>query len=400
MEETLFIHYLELPEDIFISLKDDFHKRFCFTIQNKINHKFKNCFHKILKCPEWHAKRLFNKEIRFTIKELEILRKFTEFSKEEVEENIETIGNKEDGTIIKNPKFPFHLKDIFYIASHLIFDGSFRFKKGGYFFAYEPSLVDYHKERLSKFGDVPTNLLEKENQLYFSYTLGYIASKILEIESFKSMKCCLSNKFKSLAKENKILADEIVKALIIDEAYVEDKIEAELCNEQLVKDLYEIISTYYKLTKLSFRKRYIYFKKNPAWNHFSSSWKFGFSAKSFRDLNNSISPLPIDYKEENLKFLVKRQNTNTHRKTNETKKLIVKSLFENPKTIMELAKELCVKQTSIIGHLNGHPTYRDSLINLGIVTRIGEKILRRGGYAKVGIYGIKDVEKAKDFINN
>lgn len=400
MNRNLLVHYWDLPNDIFISLNPDFHRKLCLLIQEKINYKFKNCFYKILNCPKWHAERLFNREIRFTLKEFEILRNFSKINKEEVELNIETIGNKEDGSIIKNPKLPFHLKDIFYVASHLIFDGSFRFKKGGYFYAYENSLVEYHKERLSKFGEVPTNFLEKENQLYFSYTLGYIASKILEIETFKSMKCNLSKKFKSLAKENKILVDEIVKALITDEGDVEDKIEIELANQNLINSLYEIISTYYKLTKLSSRTRYIYFKENPTWNHILNAWKFGFSAKSFKDLNNSISPLPINYKEENLKFLIKRQDSGIHRKTNETKKLIVKSLLENPKTIMELAKQLVVKQTTIRAHLKGHPSYRDSLINLSIVNKINEKILRRGGYAKVDIFGIKNLEKAKNFLKN
>jgi len=38
--------------------------------------------------------------------------------------------------------------------------------------------------------------------------------------------------------------------------------------------------------------------------------------------------------------------------------------------------------------------------DLGIVDKINEKLLRRGGYAKVGIYGIVDINKAKEFLNN
>ncbi len=38
-------------------------------------------------------------------------------------------------------------------------------------------------------------------------------------------------------------------------------------------------------------------------------------------------------------------------------------------------------------------------LELGIVDKIDEKILKRGGYAKVGIYGIKDIDKANEFLD-
>lgn len=398
-DEYLLVHYWQLPEDIFINLKSDFHNKLCETIQIKQKNK-KNCFYKILDCPKWHAQRLFTQFTRLTIKELEKLRKFADVTKDETEKNIADIGCHEDGTIIKNLKLPFQMKDLFYVASHLMFDGSYRNKKGCYFYAYESSLVEYHKKRLNAFGDVPINLIEGENQLYFSYTIGYIVSKILEIETFKSTKCFLSGKMKELAKENKELVDEIVKAMIVDEGDVEDKIEAELANQRFVNDLYEIINPYYKLTKITTRTRNIDFKIKPEWNYNSTVWKIGFSAASFQDLYKSIF-LPIDYKQENLEFLNKRQTKNwNQRKVGETRKMIVKSLLESPKTMDELAKELLVKQTTIRAHLKGHPTIKNPLVKLGIVGKVDEKILRRGGYCKVGIYGIMNINKAKEFLNN
>ncbi len=400
-ENCLLVHYNQLPNDLFISLKPEFHDQFCSIIQRKINYKFKNCFHKILNCPKWHAQRLFTRFNRFTLGELEILREFSEISKEEVEANIETIGNHEDGTIIKNLKLPFNMKDIFYVASHLMFDGSYRDKKGCYFYSYEKTLTDYHKKRLGEFGDVPINFIEGENQLYFSYTIGYIAVKTLEIETFKSTKCYLSEKMKILAKENKILTDEIVKALIIDEGGVEDKIEAELANERLVRDLSNVFGNFYSLTKITSRTRTIDFKNKPEWTHTTIAWKIGFSSTSFEELYKSIFPLPIDYKSRSLNLLHKLKNRNyNQRKTNETRKLIVSSLLESPKSIGELSEILLVKQTTIRSHLRGHPTYRESLINLGIIEKVNEKLLRRGGYAKVGIYGIKDINRANEFLNN
>ena len=110
--------------------------------------------------------------------------------------------------------------------------------------------------------------------------------------------------------------------------------------------------------------------------------------------------MPIKYKSENLEFLFKRQTKGSNQRIiGETKKLIVKSLLEYPKTMEELAKELFVKQTTIRAHLKGHPTYNKSLTGLGIVDKIDEKLLRRGGYSKVGIYGICDINKARKFIN-
>lgn len=400
-KDDLLIHYWQLPNDLFISLNKDFHEKFCNILQDKIGYKHKNCLYKILNCPKWHAQRLFTQFNRMTLRELEILREFAEINKDETEINIKTLGNHEDGSIINNPKLPFNIQDLIYVVSHLMFDGSYRNKRGCYFYSYEPSLVEYHKKRLSVFGEVPINFLEKENQFYFSYTLGYIAKRMLEIETFKSTKTCLSDKLKNLAKKNKILADEIVKALIIDEGSIGDKIEAELANERLVRDICEIIEPYYKLTKITSRTRKIDFKLKEKWKYDSTVWKIGFSASNFQELYVSLSPLPISYKEINLKFLYKRQTRDfNQRKYGETRKLIVKSLIRSPKTMDELSKELIVKQTTIRAHLKGHLNIKNPLIYLGIVDKVGERVLRRGGYTKVGVYGIKDIEKAQEYINS
>lgn len=389
-----------MPKELFVSLDRNFHQELCKKLQTKLEDNHKNCFYKILNCPKWHAQRLFNQNIRITLEELEKLREFAEIDKIKTEQSIENLGCHEDGTIIENPKLPFNMKDLFYVASHLMFDGSYRDKRGCYFYAYEPSLVEYHKSRLSQFGDVPVNFIEEENQLYFSFTIGFIAKSILEIKTFKSTQTYLSEKMKNLAKENKILADEIIKALIIDEGRVDDKIESELANEKLVKDIYEISNVYYKITKITSRTRKIDFKIKPRWKYNSTVWKINFSANSFKDLLNSLSPLPIEYKQENLNFLSKRQSRDyNQRNMYETKKLIVSSLLKNPKTMEDLAKELLIKQTTIRAHLKGHPTYSEDLISLGIIEKVNEKLLGRGGYAKVNVYGIKDIIKATEFLN-
>ena len=73
-QQNLLISYWQLPQEIYISLIPDFHKEFCSIIQNKLNCKYKHCFHLIFNCPKWKAKRLFNRKVRFTIEKLEILR--------------------------------------------------------------------------------------------------------------------------------------------------------------------------------------------------------------------------------------------------------------------------------------------------------------------------------------
>ncbi len=400
IKEDLEVHYWQFPEELFISLNDEFHKDFCNKIQIKLNSKLKNCFYKILNCKKYHAQRLFNKEIRFTIREIEILRKFIETPKEELENNIEAIGNHEDGTIVKNPKLPFHMKNLFYVASHLFFDGSFRFKKGCYFYTYEDSLTIYHKQRLSEFGDVPINLIEKENQLYFSYTIAFIAAKILDIGDFKSITSFLSEKMKKLAKKYKVLSDEIIKALIVDEGSVEDKIKIELNNKKLIEDIHEVLSEHYKLRPISSRTRYKSLEKNKSqYNEVSTSWKLKIDSDSIIDLYNSISPLPIEYKQEAFKSLYERkQRIWYQRPTGETKKLIVKSLITKPKSVLELAKELNVRNGTIIFHLKGHPSFSESLIKLGIVDVVNKIELRRGGYTNVDIFGIVDRKKAQIFL--
>lgn len=85
-------------------------------------------------------------------------------------------------------------------------------------------------------------------------------------------------------------------------------------------------------------------------------------------------------------------------KKGETKKLIVKSLLEKPKSINELACELCIKNATIRTHINKKQKLIKSLTILRIVKKIEEKILIRGGYAKTKIYGIVDKEKANKFL--
>ena len=396
------VHYWQLPNDIYISLKEDYHNIFCGLVREKTRHNFKNCFYKVLNCPKWHAQRLFNKEIRFTIKELEILREFAQISKDEIEKNIGTLGNHEDGTIIKNPELPFNLKDIVYVASHLMFDGSFRYKEGCYFYVYDKDLLEYHKERIKIFGNVPTNFIEKENQLYFSYTLGYIASKILEIDNFRSLQTYLSDKLKILLKGNKIFLDEFIKAMIIDEGAIEDKIKIELGdNKRFVDDIYEVILYYYKLNKVITRVRNIYFKKYNTWNYNKRSWRIDFNFESLKLLYESLKPLPIKYKQKNFELLYKRQKRGWYkRKPNETKKLIISSLLEKPKSILELASEMCIKNGTVISHIKGHQTYSDSLIKLRIVSKVEERILEKGGYTKADIFGVTNKEKAQEYLKN
>jgi len=398
-EKKLEVHYWELPKDVFVSLNKEFHDRLCRLAQIKANYNFKNCFHKILNCPKWHAQRLYNQEIRFTIKELTTLSNILHISPYKIEKNIEAIGNQEDGTIIKNPNFPFKLKDLFYVASHLFFDGSFRYKRGCYFYVYEDDLLEYHKKRLNNFGEVPMNLIKKENQLYFSYTIGFIVKCFLEIDNFKSTSCYLSEKFKYFAKKYKILTDEIIKAMIVDEGAVEDKIKIELANERLTKELYDIISEYYRLNKLAFRERNIYFKNNPEWDHKLKCWKIEFSSESFENLYNSLSPLPIGYKERAFKLLHRRKIRGWYkRKPGETKKMVIRSLLSKPKSIFELADELCIKNGTILSHIYGHPTYSTPLMELDLIKKVKIKELKRGGYTKVDIYGILNIKHAKEFI--
>ena len=85
------------------------------------------------------------------------------------------------------------------------------------------------------------------------------------------------------------------------------------------------------------------------------------------------------------------------RKPKETKKLIVKSLLEKPKSVLELANELCIKNGTVLSHLKRKT---NSLMSLEIVKKVEERILRKGGYAKADIFGIANQEKARKYLEN
>lgn len=401
MGDKLVVHYWDLSDDLFISFNEVFHNKLCALAYDKTNNYFKNCFYNLLGCSKWHAQRLFNRDIRFRLNEFEKLRIKLGISRNYAEKYIETIGNHENRTIIKNPKLPFKMRDLIYVASHLFFDGCFRLNNGNYFYVYDNELLEYHKNRLKQLGDVPINFIKKEYQLYFSYTLGYIVKHTFNIPTFNSTTCFLSKKVKILAKRYKVLADEIIKALIIDEGAIEDKVKIELSNERLVKDLCEVISKYYKLRKITYRKRSIRFKDNPKWKYISNSWGLIFASENIKRLYISISPLPIDYKEDALKLLYRRKIRKWYKKKPaETKSLIIKSLLEKPKSVSELANSLCIKNGTVLSHLYGHPTYSTPLIKLGIIKKINKRKLKRGGYTNVNIYGIDNKNKAIGYIKN
>ena len=75
-------------------------------------------------------------------------------------------------------------------------------------------------------------------------------------------------------------------------------------------------------------------------------------------------------------------------------------LLKKPKSIQELSNELLVKNNVVSVHLKGNHNKKNSLYSLGIVEKICEEILHKGGFARRDIYGIIDEEKAKEYIKN
>ena len=66
--------------------------------------------------------------------------------------------------------------------------------------------------------------------------------------------------------------------------------------------------------------------------------------------------------------------------------------------VAETYSPIILLQPESMPSVKGHPNYRTPLMKLGIVEKVDEKILRRGGYTKVGVYGIKDIVMAQEFL--
>lgn len=397
------IHFNDLPEGILIELEPEFCKKFCRTILNIEGLKSKLSFGEVTDIKGWKAARLFNSENRFPVKLLETLRRKyflnnTKFSIENIEMNIKSIGMHSDNyNRIYNPNLPFDIKDLTYVWAHLVFDGCGR-PKGSYFMAPQDELLEYHKNRLQAFGKISINFNEKGKQLYVPWTLVYIVKEIFQVNSFKSLEARVPKILKELAMKNKEIANEIIKAAIIDEGWIEDKISFAISNEKLCRDVWEITKPHYEVGRFPEKPRI----RRGITNKRLPEWRWIILSKSMKDFYDNIS-FPLSHKQERLEFVVKRQSRRWYkRKPNETKKLITKSLLKSPKTIKELTFELNVRTTSILNLINGihcKSQNTDGLKDLGVVGILHYRrnpIGKRTG--KFPVYGIINKEKSLIFL--
>ena len=174
--------------------------------------------------------------------------------------------------------------------------------------------------------------------------------------------------------------------MLIDEGAIEEKIEVELCNKKLIEDLYSILKDHYILRPISTRKRF----SGYHWDRgdLSESWNLNFSIKSCSLLYKSISPLSIVYKEKNLQLLFKLKERKYTFNSKQIKEDIIKTLSESPKTIEEIAQSTIMHRSLIRKYLYGKVN-GSNLLELGIIEKCGEKILRKGGFTRAPIFQLK-----------
>ncbi|MBI5061315.1 MAG: hypothetical protein HZB67_03295 [Candidatus Aenigmarchaeota archaeon] len=397
-------HFNDLPQDILVELEHTFHKELFSTFMKSKGLKSKISLGDALNIPPWKAPRLIDGENRISVGLLELLRLSCQnidaekFSSENVEKNISSLGTHADKRV-HSPKFPFRLADLVYVYSHLIFDGSAR-RKGTYFMAAENELLKYHRNRLQDFGKVETNFIEKEKQLYIPWVLAYLVKKIFSVNSFKSLGAIIPSELKNIAIDKKEIANEIIKAAIIDEGWVEDKISFAISNEKLCKDIWEIAKAHYGVGNFPEKPR----ERIGITGKKVSEWRWIILSKSMKDFYENIE-LPLSHKQERVKFAVKRQSREWYkRKPNETKKLIIQSLLKSPKSIKELSFELNVRTTSILNLINGihcRTQNTDGLKDYEIIGILEYRTNTKGERTgKFPIYYVIDKDKAEEFVKN
>ncbi len=391
------IHFNDLPKDIYVELKDDFREKLFRTAISSIGSKSKTSLGKIFNTHDTQTLRLWSQETRLTIEQLEKLQEITKVTTEDIERSITSIGIRSDNKKrIYGPKLPFSLKDLVYVYSHFVFDGCVS-KKYSYFMAVEEKLLEYHRSRLQNFGGVNTNFSENDKQLFIPRTLVNIIKDLFNVNSFKSLEATIPVKLKTIAIENKEIANEIIKAAITDDSWVEDKVSFSVSNERLSRDVWEITKTHYTVGKFPEKPRI----RIGISGKDAIEWKWSILSSSLSDFQRNIK-LPLTHKQERIDFAVKRQNREWYkRKPNETKKLIIKSLLEKPKSIKELCFELNVRTTSIQNLINGiHCSSQNTfgLKELGIVGILEYKRNTPGERTgKFPVYTIVSNEKARKF---
>lgn len=364
--------------------------------------KNKLALSRALNMPFWKTPRIFNGKNRIPIGLLETLQKQCydvnneKFSTENIEKNIVSLGTHAHEGIYK-PKFPFKLNDLVYVYSHLIFDGSAGLK-GSYFMAAEKDVLEYHKNRLQNFGEIKTNFVEDENQLYIPWIIVYIIKKNFDTNSFKSLEAFIPPELKAIAMENKEIANEFVKAAIIDEGWIEDKISFAISNRKLCKDVWEISGSHYGVGTFPNKPR----ERIGITGKRVLEWRWIILSKSMKDFYENIE-LPISHKQEKVKFAVKRQSRNwKQRKPKETRKMIVKSLLNCPKSIKELSFEMNIRTTSVLNLINGvHCPTKESvgLKELGLIEVLEYRRNSKGERTgKFPIYYVRNEQSAKNFL--
>ncbi|MBI4894947.1 MAG: hypothetical protein HY831_00500 [Candidatus Aenigmarchaeota archaeon] len=355
-------HFNDLPRDMYVELDKDFRERLLRTATASIGLNTKTGLGKILNTYDEQVLKIWREETRLTINQLDYLRKICIFSVEEVEKSIKSLGIRSDNKRrIYNPKLPLLLKDLVYAYSHLVFDGCVS-KRYSYFLAFEKELLDYHKIRLGNFGKIEIKFFEKDKQLYLPHVIIHIIKEFLNPNSFKSLEATIPEELKELAIKDIEIANEIIKAAITDDGWVEDMVSFSVSNKQLSRDVWEISKAHYEVGK---------FPEKPR---------------------------------ERIEFTIKRQNRKWYRRSiGETKKLIIKSLLEKPKSTKELCFELDVRSTSILNLMNGihcksQNTY--GLKELNIVDILEYRTNTPGERTgKFPIYFIKNKTEAEKFMN-
>ncbi len=391
-------HFNDLPGDIYVELDREFREILLKTAVSSIGLSKKSDVAKVLNTYYEQAQKIWKEETRLTINQLEYLRKLCNFTIEEVEKAIKSLGIRSDNKKrIYDPKLPFSIKDFVYVYSHLVFDGCVS-KRYSYFLAYEKELLDYHVVRLKNFGRVDNKFFEKDKQLYIPHVIIHIIRNTFGPNSFKSLEAKIPKELKELATRDIEIANEIIKAAITDDGWIEDRISFSVANEHLSKDVWEIAKAHYDVGKFPDKPRErIGISGKPA-----IEWKWSILSSSMKKISENIK-FPLSHKQERLEFAIRRQNRQWYkRKPKETRKLLIKSLLEKPKSTKELCFELNIRSTSILNLINGiHCNSQNTkgLKELGIVDILEYRTNTPGERTgKFQIYFVKDKEVAQKFM--
>jgi hypothetical protein len=298
-----------------------------------------------------------------------VSRKESIFNMEEIEKHVIAYKSKGKSLLIKNPHLPIkESPELFRIMAHMMGDGSANTSSVNYFKNTDKNVInEFIDDMHTVFGDVETS--SNKDVVVFPITVRHILSGYYGIQ-FGTFTASLPFRLFELSPAH---ASGFVRAFMDDEGNVQTScIRLYSFNKNLIYGIRKLIAE--KLPEIKGMNNV----KRRLRKHGKYEYVLEIRSEGIKEFYEIVG-CSHSRKNERLKFYIKRSEKSwNHRKRDETKKMILKSLSESSKTTDQLCNELMVSRVTVLSHIKGYSQKRKQ----NSKSMLERKLIMIGGYDK------------------